>query len=328
MQSKGELKHSTAPRPKEIEDYLRCGLAADEGDTTLEFQESWSQEAVDNWLRSILPKPFEWLDARYGRPDTENGDVHWVLLGRDRKTLFVVARKTTTGAELSKMKGIAGRNPSQWSIRIGPYNVLKQTRHLAHVMLASKHAIPPSVYTSWDQAIARVEAGDIELDESDGELSSEGQTRKRRRIRQMIEGIGNPTEHLSSKATKAIGSPLPDNFHSDSSVEFPELVFPSPGAKPVTPSIPANESQSTDISRRQLKKGKAVKHMRTRASKRLATLFATSSSESEVEVVEESAVGIKNTNCTKGSRRDWKGKGRAASESAKNNRGRSSLVCK
>jgi hypothetical protein len=120
LQSKGELKHSTTPRPKEIEDYLRCGLAADEGDTTLEFQESWSQEAVDNWLWIILPKPFKWLDARYGRPDTENGDVHWVLLGRDRKTLFVVARKTTTGAELSKMKGIAGRNPSQWSIRIGP----------------------------------------------------------------------------------------------------------------------------------------------------------------------------------------------------------------
>lgn len=123
--SQGELKHSAAPRPKEREDYLRYGLAADEGDTTLEFRESWSQEAVDDWLCSILPKPFEWLDACYGRPDTENGDVHWVLLGRDRKTLFIVARKTTTGAELSKAKGTAGRNPSQWNVRIGLYNSFK-----------------------------------------------------------------------------------------------------------------------------------------------------------------------------------------------------------
>jgi hypothetical protein len=139
----------------------------------------------------------------------------------------------------------------------------------------------------------------------------------------MIDRLDDPAERLS-EANQAIGSPPPsDNSDSDNPLEFPQPVSLSPGAKPVTPPIPADESQSTDVSRRQPTKGKVVKRMRTRASNHLATLFATLSSESEVEFVEESDVGMTKTNRAKDSRRDRKGKGRAASESVENNGGES-----
>jgi hypothetical protein len=120
LQSDGELVQTAVPRPMEIENYIQHGLAVEAGVArSLEFMESWSQKAVDQWLRDMLPKPFEWLDARFGLPDVENGEVHWVLLQRDQRRLFVVERNPTTGAELSRAKGTAARNPAQWNVRIG-----------------------------------------------------------------------------------------------------------------------------------------------------------------------------------------------------------------
>jgi hypothetical protein len=120
LQSDGELVQTAVPKPMEIENYIQHGLAVEAGVAkSLEFMESWSQKAVDQWLRDLLPKPFEWLDARFGHPDIESGEVHWVLLQRDQRHLFAVKRNPTTGAELSRAKGTAARNPSQWNVRIG-----------------------------------------------------------------------------------------------------------------------------------------------------------------------------------------------------------------
>lgn len=118
LQSLGELVGTSVPGPKIVQQYLQDGLAVDEHNgQPLEFRESWSQAAVDQWFRRILPKPFEWLDARFGIP--EDGEFHWVLLRRDQRALFVVRHKASTGVELSKAKGTAARNPSQWNVRIG-----------------------------------------------------------------------------------------------------------------------------------------------------------------------------------------------------------------
>lgn len=100
---------------------MQNGLAISESDRDMQFRESWSQQAIDTWVRELLPKPFAWLDARYGIPDIENGEVHWVLLKRDHSTLFVVGRKEITGTELSNAKGTVAKNPSQWSVRIGQW---------------------------------------------------------------------------------------------------------------------------------------------------------------------------------------------------------------
>lgn len=138
----------------------------------------------------------------------------------------------------------------------------------------------------------------------------------------MIECI--PVEHSStSKVNQAIGThPSPsENANSDSSVDFPEFTFPSPDKEPAPPPAPATRSRTANVSGRQFTECKAIKHMRTRASKHLATLCATSSSESEVEVVEGSVLGLMKTNHTKGSHCNRKGKGRAVSESVENNRG-------
>ena len=138
----------------------------------------------------------------------------------------------------------------------------------------------------------------------------------------MIEGI--TVEHSStSKANQAIGThPLPsENANSDSSVDFPEFTFPSPDKKPAPPPALATWSRTANVFGHQFTERKAIKHMWTRASKCLAMLGATSSSESEVEVVEGSVLGLTKTNHTKGSHRNRKGKGRAVSESIENNRG-------
>ena len=101
----------------------------------------------------------------------------------------------------------------------------------------------------------------------------------------MIEGLDDLVEHLS-EVNQAIRSPPPsDNSDSDNPLEFPQPISISPGAKPVTPPIPADESQSTDVSRCQPTKGKVVKCMHTMASNHLATLFATLSSESRLNLL-------------------------------------------
>lgn len=114
-----------------LEEYLEHGLAVDttEG-RVMEFFESWSQARLDEWLREHLPKSFEWLDARYGHPDLENGETHWVLLKRDHSRLFVVGRnKQVTGVEMSKAKGTAGKGYEQWHVRIGEHTFLMLVSH-------------------------------------------------------------------------------------------------------------------------------------------------------------------------------------------------------
>jgi hypothetical protein len=81
LQLDGELVQTVVTKPMEIKNYIQHGLVVEAGVArSLEFMESWSQKAVDQWLRDMLPKPFQWLDARFGHPDIENGEVHWVLL--------------------------------------------------------------------------------------------------------------------------------------------------------------------------------------------------------------------------------------------------------
>ena len=50
-----------------------------DGGNDLEFSIGWSMVDIDQWLRCLLPKPFEWLDAC-----CDILDIHWVLLNLDR----------------------------------------------------------------------------------------------------------------------------------------------------------------------------------------------------------------------------------------------------
>jgi len=117
-QANGELVQSKSPSMQQLEKYMQSSLAVDhDGDRELEFGLGWDQSAFDDWLRRLLPKPFEWLDMRFGRP--ESGTFHWVLLRKNRSRLFVVKRDVTTGVQVSAVKGTTGRKFTDYSVRIG-----------------------------------------------------------------------------------------------------------------------------------------------------------------------------------------------------------------
>ncbi|KAG9310191.1 hypothetical protein JVU11DRAFT_9822 [Chiua virens] len=115
---------------------------------------------IDLWLRHLLPKPFQWLDAHLGRPDEDS--FHWVLLSSERKRYFHLRHTTITGKELDEVKGTTGRKFTSFSMIIAPHIV-----------------IPKHIYSNWDRAVARAlsssadhdavseDEADIDLNEAD-----------------------------------------------------------------------------------------------------------------------------------------------------------------
>ncbi|KAJ7728404.1 hypothetical protein B0H14DRAFT_3169388 [Mycena olivaceomarginata] len=101
----GDLRDDHCPTPAQVEKLLKYHLAVSKpgGDGSLEFGLDWSQSQIDEWLRELLPLLFEFLDSRY--PDAKPPALHWALLGKDQRTLFVMERETITGAELDQAKG-------------------------------------------------------------------------------------------------------------------------------------------------------------------------------------------------------------------------------
>lgn len=121
MQSEGELNVIKWPSPTLVERYRKHELVVSKDD--LEFKESWNQKAVDQYLRQLFPKAFEWLDTHQGVP--KDGEYQWVLVGKDRNRVYVVQKSLITGDEVNYYKGTKGRNYREAWVRIGEhYSVL------------------------------------------------------------------------------------------------------------------------------------------------------------------------------------------------------------
>ncbi|KAG9309790.1 hypothetical protein JVU11DRAFT_10166 [Chiua virens] len=116
----GELTDSRKLGKAELEELRDYGMLVSEHDEQpIEFRISWTTTDIDLWLRRLLPKPFQWLDAHLGRPD--EGSFHWVLLSSERKRYFRLRRTTITGKELDEVKGTTGRKFTSFSVIIGLY---------------------------------------------------------------------------------------------------------------------------------------------------------------------------------------------------------------
>ncbi|KIK82174.1 hypothetical protein PAXRUDRAFT_27663 [Paxillus rubicundulus Ve08.2h10] len=103
----GELIGSHKSKWHEQEALFHHGLLGwDHNGNTLEFLPSWSQNAIDAWFCQLLPQPFAWLDACFG--SLEPDECHWVLLGSEGRSYFVLQRHTITSKELDQTKGSMG----------------------------------------------------------------------------------------------------------------------------------------------------------------------------------------------------------------------------
>ncbi|KAI9570857.1 hypothetical protein HD554DRAFT_2079525 [Boletus coccyginus] len=143
----GRLSICKVPRKSVLEEYRQHGLlVSDDGEQDIEFLISWSMNDIDSWLRCLLPKPFEWLDARLDKP--AKGSFHWALLNSERQKYFVLTRPTITGKELDEVKGSAGRKFTAFSVVVAP-----------------RINIPQSVFTDWDRSISQALNGSPPVDE-------------------------------------------------------------------------------------------------------------------------------------------------------------------
>ena len=149
----GSLRSKKKPGKSELETYRQYGLVVDaDGEKDLEFNTSWSVVDIDMWFWRLLPKAFEWLDARRGPLD-----IHWVLLNSDRLNLFILTQPTITGKELDEVKGLAGRSIMSHSIAIGMCSSSMPTMTVSNITGPAVPRIPISftVYSNWDAAIRR-----------------------------------------------------------------------------------------------------------------------------------------------------------------------------
>ena len=74
-------------------------------DREIKFGRNWSAERCDQWLRELLPVPFEYNDNRNEASGVTTKSA-FVLLGREQKKLTVVAiRRPPSGQEFFDFKG-------------------------------------------------------------------------------------------------------------------------------------------------------------------------------------------------------------------------------
>lgn len=202
--------------PKECEILQKQGLllTKDHNGGNLEFGEVWSQKAIDQWVRHLFPKAFEWLDAHFGHPDQDDNKYQWVLLQKDQSELFVVGREIINGEDLQAAMVTTGRKWQDRCLKIGEAHLcyLAAATFLTGLEMNSApvHVIPPSACQDLDVAIERAQSGQAQSDESDGEMSDSDSARERHstKLWHKMQGLDN-LRSSSAPALSPLNTPKP-----------------------------------------------------------------------------------------------------------------------
>lgn len=117
IQSDRTLIDERTPSVADVEIYRASGMAIRHIDQVLTYEITWDLQEIDDWMRSLFPKAFEWLDARWGVP--EAGELHWVLLQKSRQRLYILDRPQMTGDDLREAQRVPGRGWEDHTLRIG-----------------------------------------------------------------------------------------------------------------------------------------------------------------------------------------------------------------
>ncbi|KAF8874097.1 hypothetical protein CPB84DRAFT_1853769 [Gymnopilus junonius] len=139
------------PPGPDLDTFQKNGLMVKESPTSdLVIQIDWTEHDIDSWMRERFPSLFQWLDVRFGAPDS---GVHWVLLRKHYNTLSVVmiGSETCSGKNLLEARGTPGR---------------KYSAH--HVIIAIKHCIPPAIYLDWEAALEDPYTSEYEVKQDKG----------------------------------------------------------------------------------------------------------------------------------------------------------------
>jgi hypothetical protein len=81
----------------------------------LKFDIGWSSKRLDEWLWENLPKPFAYLNSKYGDP---GDDMHWLLLKIKRVKLERQSEKSC-GYNFANTKGSANKAWYEYKTMIG-----------------------------------------------------------------------------------------------------------------------------------------------------------------------------------------------------------------
>lgn len=85
------------------------------------FRVKWSNDRLDQWLRTLFPHVFNWLDGESSTPDEQQPERHWRLLKSYRNKLKK-DRDTPNGTDMYHARGAAGKQWLESKIYIGQYD--------------------------------------------------------------------------------------------------------------------------------------------------------------------------------------------------------------
>jgi hypothetical protein len=111
----GKLNDDICPKAFHLEELRKAGLSVSKDNLEISIQ--WMQSEIDDWLRTLFPLVFQWLDTRWGKP--ESGRFHWALLQKSYSRLIVLDRPAMTGKDLFLVRGAAGKSFMLHTIYIG-----------------------------------------------------------------------------------------------------------------------------------------------------------------------------------------------------------------
>ncbi|KAF8586630.1 hypothetical protein K439DRAFT_1615008 [Ramaria rubella] len=125
------LNDTSAPTLQSIGRLKNQGLAVSTSEKgSLVFQKNWNTMQIDQWLRKLLPKPFKYLDTKWGVTEDE---FHWVLVKVYRKKSLEKQGENPNGYDLLEAIGDSGM---AWN---------KQK-----VVVVSRYVIPKKITASFE----------------------------------------------------------------------------------------------------------------------------------------------------------------------------------
>ncbi|KAJ7180883.1 hypothetical protein C8R46DRAFT_1028281 [Mycena filopes] len=177
LDADGDLRDKACPMGEKVEKARKYQLAVfkTQDDKDIVYDPTWKQTRIDKWFRQLLPLLFEFLDAQY--PAEVVSSVHWILLGKAQRKLFVMDRDTISGVDVAEAIGSSKRPLQEHILRI-----------------ATKHKIPFAQYKDLDAAVEKITDGQT----LDSESEPEETAPVRRQSRMKGKSKAKPVQETSS----------------------------------------------------------------------------------------------------------------------------------